>query len=341
MDESVDDKKEEGGSPAWVMTFADLMSLLLSFFVLLLSFSELEAQKFKQIAGSMREAFGVQQRVKVKESPKGTSFIAREFSPGRPTPTALPEVRQHTTDDFRRYLNVPNEDTDRIEADVQRVREPDETRPARGEGTKRGQPVERRVQATGAAEKVDPAVLEEYRRVRKALADEIERGIIEVLAEGKKVIIRIREQGSFPSGNADLIEPFYPVILKMVDVLEQSDGRFVVAGHTDDRPIHTERYRSNWDLSAARAVSVAHELMALSTIAPERFQVEGHADTRPVADNTTAEGRAANRRVEVIIVKGQDSEAPPLSLLSGTESQPAAAPAAAAQEGPHHVRSRP
>ena len=359
LDDTADNKKEEG-APPWVMTFADLMSLLLSFFVLLLSFSEMEAQKFKQIAGSMREAFGVQQRVKVKESPKGTSFIAREFSPGRPTPTAINEVRQHTIDDFQRYLNVPNEDTDRIEADAQRVRQRDENFLPRGEGQARGhRSGEAGGDARGAREGktgtgtapegeaggIEPGVLEEYQRIRDALKDEIDRGLIEVLAAGKKVIIRIREKGSFPSGNADLIEPFYPVILKMVDVLEQSDGHFVIAGHTDDRPINTPRYRSNWELSAARAVSVAHELMALSTLPPERFRVEGHADTRPVADNATPEGRARNRRVEVIIVKGRDSEAPPVSVWESSQGAPAAPagspPAATTEEHTAHVDAQP
>jgi chemotaxis protein MotB len=68
----------------WVMTFADLMSLLMCFFVLLLSFSEMDALKFKRLAGSMNEAFGVQNILNVTDVPKGTSIIAKEFSPGRP-----------------------------------------------------------------------------------------------------------------------------------------------------------------------------------------------------------------------------------------------------------------
>ena len=75
------------GLPAWMGTFADLMSLLMCFFVLLLSFSEMDVLKFKQIAGSMKFAFGVQNRLEVKDIPKGTSVIAQEFRPGRPEPS--------------------------------------------------------------------------------------------------------------------------------------------------------------------------------------------------------------------------------------------------------------
>ena len=70
------------GLPAWMGTFADLMSLLMCFFVLLLSFSEMDVLKFKQIAGSMKFAFGVQNKIEVKDIPKGTSVIAQEFRPG-------------------------------------------------------------------------------------------------------------------------------------------------------------------------------------------------------------------------------------------------------------------
>jgi chemotaxis protein MotB len=84
------------GIPAWVMTFADLMSLLMCFFVLLLSFSEMDALKFKRLAGSMAQAFGVQNQLDVDDIPKGTSIIAQEFSPGIPKPTPINEIYQST-----------------------------------------------------------------------------------------------------------------------------------------------------------------------------------------------------------------------------------------------------
>ncbi len=103
-DEAPAAKEEGGGSPAWVMTFADLMSLLMCFFVLLLSFSNMDLIKFKQIAGSMKNAFGVQREIKVTDSPKGTSFIARDFTPGRPTPTLIKEIRQNTIDETQQTV---------------------------------------------------------------------------------------------------------------------------------------------------------------------------------------------------------------------------------------------
>lgn len=98
MSEEEASSKEEAhaGAPAWVMTFADLMSLLMCFFVLLLAFSEMDVLKFKQLSGSMKAAFGVQRMIKADEIPKGTSIIAQEFSPGIPQPQP-----------FRLYNNKP------------------------------------------------------------------------------------------------------------------------------------------------------------------------------------------------------------------------------------------
>ena len=96
----------EEGAPEWMATFADLMSLLMCFFVLLLSFSEMDIQKYKQVAGSMKMAFGIQREIKVDTIPRGTSVIKQEFSPGRPEPTVLDVMRQQTDNDSRDELRV-------------------------------------------------------------------------------------------------------------------------------------------------------------------------------------------------------------------------------------------
>ena len=100
------------GLPAWMGTFADLMSLLMCFFVLLLAFSEMDVLKFKQIAGSMKFAFGVQNKIEVKDIPKGTSVIAMEFRPGRPDPTPIDTIQQQTIDMTQQMLEFQAGDED-------------------------------------------------------------------------------------------------------------------------------------------------------------------------------------------------------------------------------------
>jgi len=125
-----------------------------------------------------------------------------------------------------------------------------------------------------------------------------------VETKGRDIIVRVKEHGSFPSGSDMLSENFKPVLRIIRDVLTETDGQITVEGHTDDVPISTTRFRSNWALSSARAVSVAHGLFGDGAIDQERFTVAGYADTKPLVSNSTGAGRARNRRVEVVIRQG-------------------------------------
>jgi len=275
------------GIPAWVLTFADLMSLLLAFFVLLFSFSEMDKAKYKQVAGSMKDAFGIQREIKVREPPKGINIIAQEFSAGTPDPDTLRnEVRQHTTDDFRQYLKIPDTDA------------------------------------------VRDVLEDEKNRLRLALAGEIDDGFVEVEIVDETIVIRILERGSFTSGSTELIEPFRSLMVKMARTIGNNPGAVVVAGHTDSVPISTGQYRSNWELSASRAVTVLHELMQQGSIPPDRFHLEGYGDTNPVDTNDSSHGRARNRRVEVTLLYGDDLSAKDQEGFGLPEYAPLAMPVA-------------
>ena len=138
---------------------------------------------------------------------------------------------------------------------------------------------------------------------------EIEEGLIEVENQQNRIVIRIREKGSFPSGDATLNPAFVPILKTIHDVLINTDGLIAVAGHTDNIPIQTARYRSNWELSTSRATSVVHELLSYQQMPAERFVLEGYADTRPLLPNDSAANRAQNRRVEIVVLKSTvDSE---------------------------------
>lgn len=267
------------GAPKWMVTFADLSTLLLCFFVLLLSFSEMDVAKFKQLAGSMREAFGVQAEINSKQIPKGTSIIAREFSPAQPEPTVLNQVRQFTIDSNKNTLEF---------ADPGKVVE-----------------IEEYEELQKTQELIDQ-VEADTRLARETLQPEIDAGMIEVRTVGARTIIHIREKGSFALGSAEVEENFRPVLEKIHALLRQTEGLVRIAGHTDNLPIATVRFRSNWELSSARAVSVLHELIQHRGLDADRFVVAGYADTRPIASNDSSSERAKNRRVDISIVRGED-----------------------------------
>ncbi|MDH5433465.1 MAG: flagellar motor protein MotB [Gammaproteobacteria bacterium] len=299
------------GLPAYMGTFADLMALLMCFFVLLLSFSEMDVLKFKQIAGSMKFAFGVQHKVEVKDIPKGTSIIAQEFSPGKPQPTIIEAVMQQTVDITKETLDFA-EPTEK---------EPDEgfgDQNIKGKGDKPDTSSDETDESAEITETVQVEVTQEQieaqkqaeqlaKEIASELHEEILEGQIELLAKQSYVVIRIRERGSFSSGSDTIEDEFLPVLQKIKGILVDTTGEIRVAGHTDNVPINTEYFRSNWELSGGRAGSVTRELLSDGQLDRNRFVITGYADTKPIADNDTSDGRAANRRVEIIIVKGDQS----------------------------------
>ncbi|HGY9575649.1 flagellar motor protein MotB [Vibrio fluvialis] len=293
------------GLPAWLGTFADLMSLLMCFFVLLLSFSEMDVLKFKQIAGSMKFAFGVQNRLEVKDIPKGTSIIAQEFRPGRPEPTPIDVIMQQTMDITQQTLEFHEGDSDRAggtQRDAGQLTggQSPETSTQNNQNTE-AQQQQQQAQSQAMSEEME-TVLES---IKKALQREIEQGAIEVENLGQQIVIRIREKGAFPEGSAFLQPKFRPLVRQIADLVKDVPGIVRVSGHTDNQRIDSELYRSNWDLSAQRAVSVAQEMEKVKGFNHQRLQVRGMADTDPLGPNDTEAERARNRRVEISIMQGE------------------------------------
>ena len=256
-DEEQDCPECEEGAPAWLATFADLMSLLMCFFVLLLSFSEMDLQKYKQVAGSMNNAFGVQRQIKADTIPRGTSIIKQEFSPGKPEPTVMKVIQQDTVEDSKPEIRVN----------------------------------------TPISEEMEDLIS----AVEAAYSEEMMEEIIDVVLYEDNLMIRVREADAFPSGSADIQDEFVPVLEKLKEVLDKNNGRVIVAGHTDNVPIATATYESNWVLSAARAAKVVHYLSEVVAVDAARLEIRAFGETQPIAENTTPENRAMNRRIEINI----------------------------------------
>lgn len=285
------------GLPAWMGTFADLMSLLMCFFVLLLSFSEMDVMKFKQIAGSMKHAFGVQNRLEVKDIPKGTSVIAQEFRPGRPDATPIDTIMQQTIDMTQQMLEFQEGEDDSAGG---KLEQHGDLRGGQAQGT-----------SVQAAMKSESAQMQQQqanqaaKKIAQQLEEQIIDGAIELESLGQQIMIRVREKGAFPSGSAFLQPKFKPIIRKIAELLNDVPGEITISGHTDNYQVSSELYRSNWDLSSQRAVAVAHEMIRVPNFEENRILVVGKADTEPLVPNTSAENRRRNRRVEIAIMQGK------------------------------------
>jgi len=399
------------GAPAWMATFADMATLLMAFFVLILSFAEMNVPKFKQISGSLKNSFGVQRLIPPVEPPKAQSLIAQQFSPAVAQPTVIDTIRQDTTDDNQKEVELKTESKTEhprpdpqtqaqakavekalaeevakglveVRAEGQKVvvqmnppqgREAGRGGGAGDQGQKSAGSGQKGEQSAGAADKGEKSagamgqkgestggvvnqetielfakiaeaqtqvnaqvevrqagpqtgarsgatgpdgkstgsgggganeaeVANRFEQIKADLAKEIAAGQAEVMRDGLKIVIRLAEQGSFVSGRADLQPGFMPLLQKVGKTISSGNGQVKIEGHTDNVPvIMNERFKSNWDLSAARSSAVADYISSRAGVQMSRISVSGHANTRPVDTNNTAEGRSRNRRIEIIV----------------------------------------
>ncbi|WP_228704331.1 flagellar motor protein MotB [Marinobacter daqiaonensis] len=253
------------GAPAWIVTFADLATLLLTFFILLLSFAEMDVEKYRAMAQSMAVAFG-------------SANVMAEDIGGSPL-----TLIESDTVSSPEPMDTPREVAEFID---DRGAAPELTR-------------------------VPEGVVELTSRLIGELEEEVADESLSISYDEEQVVIRFSERATFNSGEAQIKADMLPIIDRVVDVVAQCLGDVIVAGYTDDVPIVSSRFRSNWDLSAARAVSVVHELVLNRQIPPERVIAAGRAETRPLAPNTSAENRAINRRVEIAIREPECRDAVP------------------------------
>jgi chemotaxis protein MotB len=277
--------KCEEGLPPWLATFADLMSLLMCFFVLLLSFATIDAIRFKKMAESMKDAFGVQREVPAAEIVKGISVIKQEWSPTVAEQSVITEIRQETSTVEKENLRMQDGESDQAE---------------------RQQEIDQQAALEAAEAQLQQELDEQLAELQDALEQEVEQGLVTLERAEGSIIIRIQEKGSFASGSARLDPGFHEVMGRISRVLAAKPGQILVSGHTDNIPISTGRFRSNWELSSARAVTVLHSMLRNKDIAEERVVVRGLADTRPLLANDSPQNRAKNRRVELILKRGID-----------------------------------
>jgi chemotaxis protein MotB len=233
--------KAGGGHERWLVSYADFITLLFAFFVVLFATGQSDHNKKVQLEASIQSAF---QEVGL--------FEAHTKLPPLPVADGNGEAPQ---------LNS----------------------------------VLKTVQAAG-----DP-LREVKQRIADAAAPEIARGTIGIHETPNGLVVSLEEAGFFDSGAADIRTSALPVLARIATVLPESPLR--VEGHTDNVPIHTVQFASNWELSSARASSIGRLLLKYPNIRPENLSVAGYAEFHPAAANDTPEGRARNRRVDLVLLK--------------------------------------
>ncbi len=220
------------GLPAWMATFADMVTLLLCFFVLLLSFAEQDAQKYRDVVGSLKDSFGA----KVVRAKSDT-------------------MAQMTTSSTKDKA-APASDESRV--------------------------------MKGVIIKLK-SLIKEDDHFKKASG---------ISSDREGALMYVRSGAIFESGSAKLTLQAREVLDKVIIVLKEYPLNLVVRGHTDNVPVRSARYPSNWELSAARAANALAYVVEVGTIPVNRVKAVGYAHTRPMQPNDTQAGRNANQRVE-------------------------------------------
>jgi chemotaxis protein MotB len=159
----------------------------------------------------------------------------------------------------------------------------------------------------------------------KELGDEIKAGKLQVNMGARGLIISFTQAALFPSGEDEIAKDFYPGIQKIANAIKQVPNPVRLEGHTDSVPIHNSRFKSNWDLSAARSIALL-ELFVKSGMPPERISIAGYADTAPVDSNDTEAGRQRNRRVDMVVLNETGVKGEPERMAAPAPPPEAAKP---------------
>jgi len=271
-------EEEHENAERWLLTYADLITLLLAVFVVLYSTAEQDTAKFKKVVSAMAQEFSPVDKLTI--GPGNGMGNAKEF---------LLAKKGVMTD-------KPGDDGQ------QKGKERSEEQKAKEmfEG-----------KSAAATDKPGDSKTATLEAVQKELLNEKElgKGISAKMTE-QGLVISVEEKLLFDSGHTEFKPGATDVLARLAIQLKKVDNPIRINGHTDNVPIHTAMFPSNWHLSSARAIKTAEFLIVIEKMPMQRIHVAGYADNAPAADNKTAEGRAKNRRVELVLVKGEKSETP-------------------------------
>ncbi|NGY06894.1 flagellar motor protein MotD [Solimonas terrae] len=314
---------------AWAIPYGDLLTLLLAFFVVMYAVSSVNEGRYRVLADSLSQAFGGPPKslkpVQIGDKPqKGTQADAMFNTPS---------------------MRGFEKEVSQLQAGRAGVRIGGEQPSPRSEGE----------QSKAALDAPPQALKTMSDAVQAAMKDLITAKLVTVRRNEHWLEIEIRTDILFASGVAQIAPSAEPVLQKLADILKPFPNPLRIEGYTDNVPIATNRFPSNWELSAARAASVVHLFMETG-VDPTRMSVAGFGEYRPVADNADADGRNRNRRVVVVVMANEGDQvmastdpavAPPQadgggSLAAPAESAAPAAPVAAVASlaGAHGLASR-
>jgi chemotaxis protein MotB len=306
-------EEEHENHERWAIPYGDLLTLLLAFFVVMYSISSVNAGKYRVLSDSLYAAFRGQPRtlepIEVGHKRVGSgadirvSIVQQATLKGQPRALLAPVPLAMSTP-------IPNEPY-----------RDDMPPPGNQSGVRAASGLAQPAASAHAAEaKAAAAMLSKVADdVAKAMSGLVKKNLVVVKRKQYWIEVEIRTDILFPSGSARLSPSAVDIIRRLAAVLARFPNPVRVEGFTDDMPIRTVQFLSNWELSAARAASVVH-VFSDRGVASDRLAVVGFGDQHPVASNATSQGRNANRRVSVVILSTAPGSPADPSWLPGDAS---------------------
>lgn len=289
---------EHLNAEAWAIPYGDLVTLLLALFVVMYAMSSVNEGKYRVMSESMNEAFHGTPRT-FKPVQAGDKNVRGMGSDARIALTQQPP-KQVSIAGLHRDLKNPQ-----VVQGIERSALPSPQLMPAG--------------ASGYRDGGKQALTRIAREVEQAMQGLIAENLIVVRRKATFLEIEIKTDLLFASGVADVAGSTRPVLVKLGEILKPFSNPLRVEGHTDNRPIATASYPSNWELSSARAASVVHVLLTTGVV-PGRLSIAGFGEYQPVADNNLVEGRNANRRVVLVVLADESGAGPSLESLADAGS---------------------
>lgn len=259
----------------WMITYADLITLLLIFFVILYAMSSLDTDKYNIVTGSLSQTFK-----------SGSSIL--DGSKGI-LDTGKAQPNKEAADSTSTKGNNNNNENGSSAGDSNTIEEAEDTPPSARELAFRAQ---------------EAKLADLMGVITKYVEDNHLGEQIFVADKPQGIEITLSDRFLFDVGKAELKSPAFPALKQLSGLFGDIGATISIEGHTDNTPVSsTSRYNDNWELSGARALSVLHFFLDREGLHPDNFQYAGYADTRPTADNTTTAGQQKNRRVEIIVLR--------------------------------------
>ncbi len=312
-------KKQEapasGGAPAWMSTFADLMNLLLCFFVLLFAFSDINQDKFEEVIKSLSSSIGVLEGGGGSSIKEG-ELIASGMEQMSMLDTYMDTVNQSNNTsainkDGKANTNEPI-NSEAGNAGTQVKQNPKEFQ---GSASTDISVDHKEVDIDEAVDKLNEAMANSNEDIYDKVSDLTEKynlgndAELSIANNNKYVLITLNGSVLFDSGEASIKETAQPILNKIGNILVNFEGyQFEIIGHTDNVPITDSKFQNNNWLSNARALNAAEYLISKRGIDPATLKCSGRGEYEPISSNATAEGRAKNRRIEIKIYNEFETE---------------------------------